>query len=64
MESVCKYACTVMRFVVLWGIELKLDMKVGDGPRGLWAYFWSDPTKSQRSSRGQVALEMSYGYQT
>ena len=33
------------------------------GPRGLWAYFQSDPTWSQRSFRGQSALEMPYGYQ-
>ena len=31
--------------------------------QGLRAYFRSDPTKSQRSSRGQVALEMLYGLQ-
>ena len=33
------------------------------GPRGLWAYFRSDPTRGQRSSRGQSALEMPYGHQ-
>ena len=32
------------------------------GPRGLWAYFRSDHTWGQRSSRGQFALEMPYGY--
>ena len=33
------------------------------GPQGLRAYFQSDPIKGQRSFRGQVALEMAYGYQ-
>ena len=31
--------------------------------RGLRAYFRSDQTKGQRSSKGQVALEMPYGHQ-
>ena len=35
----------------------------GEGPRGLRAYFRSDPIKGQRSSRGQVALQIPYGYQ-
>ena len=55
--------CTAMRFVVLRVIEPKLGMGVGDGPRGLRAYFRSDPTKGQRSSRGQFALEMPYGHE-
>ena len=44
--------CTIMRFVVLRGIELKLGMGVRDGP-----------SRFERSSRGQVTLEMSNGYQ-
>ena len=37
---------------------------VGDGPRGLRAYFRNDPTKGQRSSRGQVTVEMPSDHQT
>ena len=29
--SMCMYVCPAMRFVMLWGIELKLGMVVGDG---------------------------------
>ena len=52
-----------MRFVTLLGMGLKLDMGIGDRPRDSIAYFRSDPIKGQRSSRGQVALEMPNGYQ-
>ena len=33
------------------------------GPRGLWSTFQADPTEGQRSSGGQIALEMPYGHQ-
>ena len=32
-------------------------------PRGLWSTFRGDPTKGQRSSGSQIALEMLYGHQ-
>ena len=59
-----EYVCTAMRSVVLCGMELKLGMGVGDssGPRGWRAYSRSDPTQGQKSSKGQVALEMPYGH--
>ena len=52
-----------MRFVMLRGSQLRLGIVIGVGPLLLRAYFQSDPIKGQRSSRGQVALEMSFGYQ-
>ena len=45
-------------------MELKLSMGVVDGLTGLRAYFRSDLTEGQISSRGQVALKMPYGNQT
>ena len=63
IESVCMYVCPAMRFVVLRVIELKVGMGVGGGPTRFVAYFQSDPTWGQRSSRGQSALKMPYGYQ-
>ena len=56
--------CPAMRFVMLRDMGLKLGMGIGDGPRSSRAYFRSDPIKGQRSSsdqrssRGQVALEI------
>ena len=35
----------------------------GRAHKGLFAYFQSDPTRGQRSSKGQSALEMPHGYQ-
>ena len=49
-KYVLKYVCTAMRFVMLWGIKLKLGAGYWMGPRGLRAYFRSDLTKGQRSS--------------
>ena len=55
-----------MRFGMLLGMELKVGIGVEEGPPGLKAHFcevtWLK-TKGQRSSRGQVALEMFYGHQ-
>ena len=48
---------------MLQGTELKFGMKIGGRPQSLRAYLQSDPIKGQRSSRGQVAVEMAYGYQ-
>ena len=47
-----------MPFPVLRRMGLKLCRVVGVGPRGSRATFRGDPTKGQRSSRGQSALEM------
>ena len=55
--------CPAMHFVMLQGNELELGMKVGGRPRVLRAHFQSNSMKGQRPFRGQVALEMSYGYQ-
>ena len=63
VSSYALYVCPAMRFAMLRGMGLKLGMGIGDGPRGSRAYFRSDPIKGQRSSRGQVALEIPYGYQ-
>ena len=49
-----------MRSVMLRGTELQFGMGVGDRPQGLRAYFQSNLTKGQKSSRHQVALEMPY----
>ena len=63
------YVCPAMRFAMLQETGLKLGIMIGDGPWGSRAYFRSDPIigqrspRGQRSSRGQVALEMPYGYQ-
>ena len=50
-----------MHFAMLLGIELRVGMGVGDGPTRFVAYFRSDLTWGQRSSRGQSALEMPLG---
>ena len=55
--------CPAMHFFMLGGTELKLGMGVGGRPQVLQAYFQCDLIEGQRSSRGQVALEMAYGYQ-
>ena len=55
--------CLAMHFVMLQGTELKLGIGVGGRPQVLRAYFESDAIEGQRSSRGHVALEMTYGYQ-
>ena len=62
---VCVYVrlCFSSCFEVSGGIEQKLGMGLANGPRGLWAYFRSDPTQGQRSSRGQGGLEIPYGHQ-
>ena len=44
-QSCWVYVCPVMRFIMLQGIELKLDRKVGDKPQSWWATFWSYPIK-------------------
>ena len=58
---VCMYVCPAMRFAKLRGMGLKLGMGIGDGPPRLKSIFSKWPP--QRSSSGQVALEMPYGYQ-
>ena len=42
-KSVCKYVCTAMHFVVLWVIELKLGMGVGDGSTRFESIFLKRP---------------------
>ena len=59
----CMYVCPAMRLTMLRGIELKVGMGVGDGPTRFVGIFSKRPHRGQRSSRGQVALEMPYGYQ-
>ena len=59
------YVCMsgyAFRYALRYGAE-KVGMVIGDGPQGSRAYFRSDPIKGQRSSRGQVALEIPNGYQ-
>ena len=55
--------CSAMYLFMLGGAELKFGMVVGGGPQVLRSYFQNDPIIGQRSSRGQVGLEMTYGYQ-
>ena len=51
--------CSAMRFVMLQCMGLKLGMGIEDGPPGSKLYFQSDPTKGQRSSRGQRSSQRS-----
>ena len=37
------YACTAMPFAMLWGMELKLSKRVGDGPRRFGSIFSKQP---------------------
>ena len=65
IESVCMYVCMsgyAFRHALRYPAESWHGGR-GMGPRGLWAYFQSDPTWGQRSFRGQSDLEMLYGYQ-
>ena len=65
------FVCPALHFAVLQRIELKLGWVVGMDPTHthththtlLWSSFRSDPTKSQGSSRGHVALEIGCGHQ-
>ena len=53
-RGVCTYVCTAMRFVVLWGIKLKLGMGVGIGSPRFESIFSKRPHQRlkviQRSS--------------
>ena len=60
-KPVCLFVCMAMHFV-LWGMERKVGIGVGDGPTRFENIFLKWPTKGQRSSRGQVNLEMPYGH--
>ena len=55
--------CTAVRFVVLCGTKVKLGIGVGHGPRRFESIFLKQSQKGQRSSRGQVAVEMPYDHQ-
>ena len=67
--GVCVYVCPAMRFVMLR--DNGAGTWHGDRRRSprLKSIFRSDPiigqtsSRGQRSSRGQIALEISYGYQ-
>ena len=62
INRVCVCICPAMRFVMLRGTELKDGIGVGDGPTRFVGIFSKLPTWSQRSSRGQSALQVPYGY--
>ena len=56
-----KISKSVSMYVSMYGYVFGRTLRTGQ--RNLRAYYQSDPTKGQRSSRGQVALEMPYGHQ-
>ena len=53
MESVC----TAMHFVVLWGIELKVGMGVGDGPTRFVHIFLKWPHLGSKVIQGSICLQ-------
>ena len=59
--GVCMGIYLAMYFVMLRGTELKLDVGVGGRPLSHENIISKRP--HQRSSRGQDALQMPYGYQ-
>ena len=63
MESVYMYVCPAMRFAMLWGIELKLGMGVGDGPTRFVGIFSKWPHLGLKVIQGSICLKMPYGYQ-
>ena len=62
--SILNWDLCIIEFVWEYA-SLRYGAKIWHGGRtqGLTAYFQSNSIKGQRSSRGQVAVEMAYGYQ-
>ena len=60
MESVCvcicMYVCPAMRFAMLWGIELKVGMGVGDGPTRFVGTFSKRPHLGSKVIQRSICL--------
>ena len=52
----CMYVCPAMRFVMLWDIELKLGMVVGDGPMRCVGIFSKQPHLGSKVLQGSICL--------
>ena len=56
-KSVNMYSYEFRR-ALRYGAALKLDMKVGAGPRGLRAYFRNNPTQGSKIIEGSAGLKL------
>ena len=61
MESVCvyvcMYVCPAMHFAMLWSIELKLGMGVGDGSTRFVGIFSKRPYLGSKVIQGSICLK-------